>query len=144
MGKSIDATQETIALGMCSILASCLRSLPITSSLSRSAINHTSEVSTSLGGLVTAAIVALALAFLTDAFYYIPKASLAAVVISAILFICEYEVFSVLWRTKSKYCDCEASNSVFNIKYVQVEVFKSVIVIVSNTVAVTFSQNLVI
>lgn len=90
---------------MCSILASCLRSLPITSSLSRSAINHTSEVSTSLGGLVTAAIVALALAFLTDAFYYIPKASLASVVISAILFICEYEVFPVLWRTKSKSVD---------------------------------------
>jgi sodium-independent sulfate anion transporter 11 len=43
----------------------------------------------------------LALGLLTSTFAYIPKATLAAVIISAVIFMVEYEMIPLLWRTKS-------------------------------------------
>lgn len=48
-------------------------------------------------------MVILALQFFTQYFEYIPKASLAAVIISAILFMVEYDVIKPMWRAKSKF-----------------------------------------
>lgn len=92
-----------ISLGVSNIFGSCFRSMPVTGSFTRTAVNNASGVCTPLGGLVTGGLVLLALAFLTDAFYYIPKATLAAVVICAMVFLFEYESFFLLWKSKSKY-----------------------------------------
>jgi MFS superfamily sulfate permease-like transporter len=43
----------------------------------------------------------LALGLLTSTFAYIPKATLAGVIISAVIFMVEYEMIPLLWRTKS-------------------------------------------
>lgn len=48
-------------------------------------------------------MVILALQFFTQYFAYIPKAALAAVIISAILFMVEYNVVKPMWRAKSKF-----------------------------------------
>lgn len=48
-------------------------------------------------------MVILALQFFTQYFEYIPKASLAAVIISAILFMVEYDVIKPMWRAKSEF-----------------------------------------
>lgn len=53
MGKSLDATQEMFALGLCNMFASFVRSMPITGSFTRTAVNHSSGVKTTLGGLFT-------------------------------------------------------------------------------------------
>lgn len=47
-------------------------------------------------------MVLLALSFLTPYFAFIPKASLAAVIISAVIFMIEYEVVKPMWRTSKK------------------------------------------
>lgn len=44
----------------------------------------------------------LALGFLTPYFAYIPKASLGAVIISAVIFMIEYEVVKPMWRSSKK------------------------------------------
>ncbi|CAG7687310.1 unnamed protein product, partial [Allacma fusca] len=59
--------------------------IPSCGSFSRSAVNDASGVRTPMGGLFTGTLVLLSLAFLTPSFYYIPKASLAAVIISAVM-----------------------------------------------------------
>lgn len=41
--------------------------------------------------------------YFTPYFYYIPKASLAAVIIAAVVFMMELHVFKPIWRTKSQY-----------------------------------------
>lgn len=41
--------------------------------------------------------------YFTPYFYYIPKASLAAVIIAAVVFMMELHVFKPIWRTKSKH-----------------------------------------
>ena len=44
-----------------------------------------------------------ALQFLTPAFYYIPKASLAAVIIYSVIFMVDYAIVPQLWRISSEY-----------------------------------------
>ncbi|XP_052740362.1 sodium-independent sulfate anion transporter [Bicyclus anynana] len=99
-GDSVDATQELITLSFANILGSFVSAMPITGSFSRSAVNHASGVATQLGSIFTGILVLLALSLLTPYFYYIPKASLAAVVICAVIFMIEYEVVKPMWRSR--------------------------------------------
>jgi sodium-independent sulfate anion transporter 11 len=101
-GQMIDATQELFTLSMCNVFGSFFSSMPITGSFSRSAVNHASGVQTPLGGVFTGIMVLLALGFLTPYFAFIPKASLAAVIISAVIFMIEYEVVKPMWRSSKK------------------------------------------
>lgn len=98
--KIVDATQELIALGLCNIFSSFVGSIPITGSLTRSAINNASGVRTQLGGCFTGALVLLALGLLTGTFYYIPKTVLAAVIIAAMISMIELHELVTIYRTK--------------------------------------------
>ncbi|ODN03451.1 Sodium-independent sulfate anion transporter [Orchesella cincta] len=97
-GQTIDATQEMFALGTASIVGSFFSSIPISGSFSRSAVNEASGVRSPMGGLFTGILVLLSLGFLTPSFYYIPKSSLAAVIIAAVMFMVEYEALPVMWK----------------------------------------------
>ncbi|KAG6445365.1 sodium-independent sulfate anion transporter [Manduca sexta] len=99
-GESVDATQELITLSLANIFGSFVGAMPITGSFSRSAVNHASGVATQFGSIFTGILVLLALSLLTPYFYYIPKASLAAVVICAVIFMIEYEVVKPMWRSR--------------------------------------------
>ncbi|PSN39859.1 Sodium-independent sulfate anion transporter [Blattella germanica] len=90
-GDSVDATQELLTLGICNLLGSFASSFPVTGSFSRSAVNHASGV-----------LILLSLGLLTPYFYFIPKASLAAVIICAVIFMIEYEVVKPMWRSSRK------------------------------------------
>ncbi|KAG7154032.1 Sodium-independent sulfate anion transporter-like 2 [Homarus americanus] len=99
-GRTFDATQEIITLGVSNIIGSFFGSMPTTGCLSRSAVNLTSGVRTPAGGLVTGVMVLLSLAFLTPGFTYIPKATLASVIITAVVHLLDYEILRPLWRSK--------------------------------------------
>lgn len=99
-GKVVDVTQELIALGLCNIAASFVSSIPITGSLTRSAVNNASGVKTTAGGIMTGAVVLLALGVLTQAFYFIPRTSLAAVIISAMYALMEWKKVGEIFRTR--------------------------------------------
>ncbi|XP_059477481.1 sodium-independent sulfate anion transporter-like [Neocloeon triangulifer] len=101
-GDSVDATQEMIGLGMSNLAASLTSAYPVDGSFSRSAVNHASGVQTPMGGLYTGVLVLLALSLLTPYFYFIPKATLAAVIICAVIFMIEYEVVTPMWRSSKK------------------------------------------
>uniref|UniRef100_A0A1I8M775 Sodium-independent sulfate anion transporter n=1 Tax=Musca domestica TaxID=7370 RepID=A0A1I8M775_MUSDO len=97
-GAGISPTRELVALSLSNICGSFFSSIPVTGSFSRSAVNHASGVRTPIGGFYTSALVLLALGLLTPYFQYIPKASLSAVIISAVIFMIEFEVIKPLWR----------------------------------------------
>uniref|UniRef100_A0A1B6CML3 SLC26A/SulP transporter domain-containing protein n=1 Tax=Clastoptera arizonana TaxID=38151 RepID=A0A1B6CML3_9HEMI len=101
-GDSIDATQELLTIGISNVMGSFVSSMPVTGSFSRSAVNHASGVQTPLGGLYTGTLIILALGVLTPYFYFIPKASLAAVIICAVIFMIEYEVVKPMWKSSRK------------------------------------------
>ncbi|XP_063972585.1 sodium-independent sulfate anion transporter-like [Diachasmimorpha longicaudata] len=99
-GKPIDATQEMLAIGLCNLMSSFVSSMPVSGGLSRGAVNHSSGVKTTLGGVYTGILVLVSLQFLTPYLYYIPKSALAAVIIAAVLFMVEFHVIKPMWRTK--------------------------------------------
>nr|CAD7202873.1 unnamed protein product [Timema douglasi] len=99
-GRAIDATQEMLAIGACNILSSFVSSMPVSGALSRGAVNHASGVATTFGGIYTGILVILSLYLFTPYFAYIPKASLAAVIVAAVVFMVEFHVVKPMWRTK--------------------------------------------
>ncbi|EZA56466.1 Sodium-independent sulfate anion transporter [Ooceraea biroi] len=99
-GKTIDANQEMLALGLCNIFGSFVKSMPTTGSFTRTAINNASGVKTPMGGVITGGLVLLACGLLTSTFKFIPKAALAAIIIIAMYHMFDVQIFIVLWRTK--------------------------------------------
>ena len=91
-----------VALGVCNLLGSFVQSMPTTGSFSRTAVNSSSGVKTPMGGIYTGALVILCLAFLMPYCAFIPKASLSAVIMTAVIFSVEYEVVMPIWSSKSK------------------------------------------
>lgn len=81
---SIDPSQEMVAIGVTNILGPFLGAYPSTGSFSRTAVNSKAGVRTPAGGLVSGLIVLLATYLLTAVFFYIPNATLSAVVIHAV------------------------------------------------------------
>eukprot|EP00040_Diaphanoeca_grandis_P038032 m.254289 g.254289 ORF g.254289 m.254289 type:complete len:760 (+) comp33914_c1_seq4:281-2560(+) len=84
-GYDLDPTQELRAIGLGNVVNSFFQGYPITGSFSRTAVNAASGSQTPLSGLVTALIVIIALVALTEVFYFIPKAALAAMIIMSVV-----------------------------------------------------------
>ncbi|XP_064071642.1 sodium-independent sulfate anion transporter-like [Vanessa tameamea] len=101
-GAPINATQEMIALGLCNIIGSFALSMPTTGSFTRTALNNASGVQTPAGGIFTALLIISALSLLTSTFYYIPKASLAGLIITAMFSMIDYKILGRLWKTSKK------------------------------------------
>merc|ERR1712066_374367 len=99
-GKPLDASQEMIALGACNIIGSFFSSMPTTGSFSRTAVNCASGVKTQAGGLFTGALVMVCLACLMEYCAFIPKAVLAAVTMTAVIFSVEHHVIHPIWNSK--------------------------------------------
>lgn len=97
-GYRIAANQELLAIGLTNIMGSFVSAYPVTGSFGRTAVNSQTGVCTPAGGIVTSSIVLLSLAFLMPAFYYIPKASLAAVIICAVAPMVDYTVVKKMWK----------------------------------------------
>ncbi|KAI8148453.1 sulfate transporter family-domain-containing protein [Fennellomyces sp. T-0311] len=81
---TINPNQEILAIGISNVAGAFFGAYPATGAFSRTAIMARSGVRTPLAGMFSAAVVVLALYALTPAFYYIPNAVLAAVVIHAV------------------------------------------------------------
>lgn len=101
-GVPIDATQELIALGLCNIVGSFAGSMPITGSFTRTALNHASGVQTQAGGITKCLLLIFALSVLASTFYYIPKASLAGLIMTAMFFMIDFKIFGILWKSSKK------------------------------------------
>jgi len=102
-GKPVDASQELIAIGAANIANAFVSGFPGTGALSRGAVNNASGVRTPLSNIYAGGLVILSLMFFTPYFYYIPKATLAAIIIAAVVFMVEVKVLKPMWRAKSKF-----------------------------------------
>ncbi|KAF3425549.1 hypothetical protein E2986_04170 [Frieseomelitta varia] len=99
-GTFLDGTQEMLALGLCNIFGSFARSMPVTGSFTRTAVNYSSGVKTTFGGLFTGCLVLLASSLLTTTFRFIPKATLAGVIICSMYYMLDFKTYALLWRAK--------------------------------------------
>ncbi|MFN7064531.1 MAG: SulP family inorganic anion transporter [Aquificaceae bacterium] len=84
-GDKWDANQELIGQGLANIVAGLFKGFPVGGSFSRSALNFQLGAKTPIAGVITGATIGLALLFLAPLFYYLPKATLSAIVLSAVI-----------------------------------------------------------
>ena len=96
--EKIDPNRELFALGIADVGAAFTGGYPVTGGFSRSMVNFSAGVRTQIGGVVTALLVAISVAFLTPAFYYIPKTVLAAIIIVAVVQLIDFKTPIRLWR----------------------------------------------
>ena len=83
--QRIDPDQELIALGTANIGSALSGGFPVTGGFSRSVVNFDAGAETPAAGAFTAVGMALATVLLTPALHYLPKATLAATIIVAVL-----------------------------------------------------------
>ncbi|OQV14561.1 Sodium-independent sulfate anion transporter [Hypsibius exemplaris] len=97
---TINSSQEFRAVGIANIVSSFFSSYPLTASFSRSALNAQCGVRTPAAGIVTGGIAILATAFLTGWLHFVPKASLAAVIMCAVLPNIDLSVANKMWKVR--------------------------------------------
>nr|BAN21061.1 sulphate transporter [Riptortus pedestris] len=95
---AVEASHEMVTLSLCNMAGSLVQSMPTTGAFTRSAVASASGVRTPLAGLYAAALTFMALGFLGSYFHYIPKATLAAVLIAAVIFLVDWEIVKQLWK----------------------------------------------
>lgn len=97
--------QEVVAIGVNNLIGTFFNAYPATGSFSRSALKAKCGVKTPLAGIFTGGVVLLALYCLTSAFFYIPKATLSAVIIHAVSdLIANYKVTWNFWNISPLDC----------------------------------------
>ncbi|CAN6162553.1 unnamed protein product [Urochloa humidicola] len=101
-GYELDSNKELFGLGIANICGSLFSAYPATGSFSRSAVNHESGAKTGLSGIIMGIIIGGALMFLTPLFTDIPQCALAAIVISAVTGLVDYEEAIFLWGIDKK------------------------------------------
>jgi sulfate permease, SulP family len=84
-GYDIDPNQELIALGAANVGAGLTSGMVVNGSLSKTAVNGSAGGRSQLSGVTVAVLVVITLLFLTGLFENLPDATLAAVVIAAVI-----------------------------------------------------------
>jgi len=94
----IDADQELKGLGMANIAGSLFGAYPTTGGFSRTAVNAQAGAKTGVAAIITAVAVAITLLFLTPLFYFLPKAVLAAIIMTAVFGLVDIKEARHLWQ----------------------------------------------
>ncbi|XP_041978045.1 sodium-independent sulfate anion transporter-like [Aricia agestis] len=98
----VDATQEMLTLGLCNVVGSLFRAMPTCGAFTRSAVSDSSGVRTPAAGLYSGLISLMALKYLTEYFFFIPKACLSSVLVCAVMFMVDWRLPWRLWRARRR------------------------------------------
>ena len=95
--QRINPDQELIGLGAANIGAAFTGGYPVTGGFSRSVVNFDAGAETPAAGAYTAVGLAIAAVALTPLVYYLPKATLAATIIVAVLSLVDFSILKKTW-----------------------------------------------
>lgn len=96
--QRIDPDQELIGLGASNVASAVSGGIPVTGGFSRSVVNFDAGAQTPAAGALTAIGIALAALFLTPYLFFLPKATLAATIIVAVLTLVDLTILQRSWR----------------------------------------------
>ncbi|KAL8056184.1 hypothetical protein ABFX02_04G103000 [Erythranthe guttata] len=94
----VDGNKEMVAIGLMNMAGSCSSSYVTTGSFSRSAVNYNAGAKTVVSNVVMAAAVLITLLFLMPLFHYTPNLILAAIIITAVIGLIDYQSAYKLWK----------------------------------------------
>ncbi|MEN3028514.1 MAG: SulP family inorganic anion transporter [Aquificaceae bacterium] len=97
-GDRWDPNQELIGQGLANLVAGLFKGFPVGGSFSRSALNFQLGAKTPLASVISGLVVGLTLLFLAPLFYHLPKATLSAIVLSAVIDLIKPQEILRLYR----------------------------------------------
>ena len=95
--QRIDPDQELIGLGAANIGAAFTGGYPVTGGFARSVVNFDAGAATPAAGAFTAVGLAIASLTLTPLLFFLPKATLAATIIVAVLSLVDFSILKKTW-----------------------------------------------
>ena len=98
--QRLNADQELIGQGLANIVSSFFQGYAVSGSFSRSAVNISSGAVTGFSSVVTAVIVGITLLWLTPLLYHLPQATLAAVIIMAVVNLIKFSPIKHAWKVE--------------------------------------------
>jgi sulfate permease, SulP family len=101
-GYEIDANRELLGLGSANLASGLSSGMVVNGSLSKTAVNGAAGAKTQAAGLIVAALTIVTLLFLTGLFEDLPEATLAAVVIAAVVELVDIDALRELHRFGSE------------------------------------------
>jgi len=99
-GQKIDANQELIGQGLANILGSFGSSYSVSGSFSRSAVNLAAGAVSGISSVITSIMVVITLLFFTPLLYHLPQATLAAVIMMAVIGLVNIKGFVHSWHAQ--------------------------------------------
>jgi SulP family sulfate permease len=98
--QRLDANQELVGQGLGNIFSSLSQGYAVSGSFSRSAVNISAGAKTGFSAVVTGAVVGITLLWLTPLLYNLPQATLAAVIIMAVINLVKIEPIKHAWTVQ--------------------------------------------
>ena len=96
--QRLDANQELVGQGMANLAGSLFQSYPVAGSFSRSAINISAGARTGFSSVVAGLVVVVSLLWLTPLLYHLPQATLAAVIMVAVIGLVRIKPIQHAWK----------------------------------------------
>ncbi len=98
--QRLDANQELVGQGLGNIMSSLSGGYAVSGSFSRSAVNISSGAITGFSAVVTGIVVGITLIALTPLLYHLPQATLAAVIIMAVINLVKIDPIRHAWKVQ--------------------------------------------
>lgn len=98
-GYGVDPNQELIGVGLANVTSAFVGGFPVSGGFSRTAVNAQAGANTGLASIITAAVIGITLLFLTPLVHHLPKAALAAIIMTAVAGLFDVVEMKRLWRT---------------------------------------------
>ena len=95
--QRLSADQEMVGKGLANILAGLMQGYAVSGSFSRTAVAYEAGAKTGFAAVITGLIVGATLMFFTPLLYHLPLATLAAVIIVAVIGLIQFEPFHHAW-----------------------------------------------
>ena len=100
--QQIDPNRELLGVGGANLAAALSSGMVVNGSLSKTAVNASAGARSQLSGLIVAALTIITLLALTGLFEDLPEATLAAIVIAAVIELVDVPALISLYRTYSR------------------------------------------
>ena len=97
--QSLNVDRELIGQGLGNLTGSLFQAYPVSGSFSRSAVNFNAGAVTGFSSVVTTVAVAFTLVLLTPLLFYLPQATLAAVIMMAVAGLINLKPLLHAWQT---------------------------------------------
>ena len=98
--QKLDPNQELVGQGLSNLVSGMFQGYAVSGSFSRSAVNINAGAITGFSSIVTGAVVGITLLWLTPLLYHLPQATLASVIIMAVVNLVKIEPIKYAWKVQ--------------------------------------------